>query len=71
MRKITNADRISTGAMCGLVGCVGMVIPLVVAVIAGPDSSVIDYVPYGFAVPVIGVVLGAVYTRQISKWMDE
>lgn len=67
-----NTERLLNACGCGIAGVIlGPMVMLLIAVIKGPSSTFIDYVPYSFVIPVAAFIAAFVWAEKISRWLDD
>lgn len=67
-----NTQRILNACGCGIAGVIlGPMVMLLIAVIKGPSSTFIDYVPYSFVIPVIAFVVAIIWSEKIDEFLDD
>jgi len=58
--------------ICGIFGVLfGPLVMLVIAGALGPSSTIIDYVPYSFVIPVIAFVVALIWPEKIDEFLDD
>lgn len=69
--KVNNGEKVQIACFSGILGMSVPFAVLIVGATLGVNSSVINYVGYTFACPIISTVVGFLNADKISRWLDK